>query len=239
MKTGLLCLLFLFVHTSFALADDIVRIPEKGNSVTGYIGCEPNVSSCESSDVKTESIPAFYIQMHEVTVGEYLTCIDQKKCKAPADSYILDDLKTMASNMPATLPYDEAAAYCEAQGMRLPAMQQYLAAAMGESVQRYTWGDTYVETSAAPGLAVLIGKSKLSEVMQFPKDQNSGVYDLCGNACEWVESELDGAYSPDSGYKCGPDSRTRVCLGASPVPLYQQIRLIHTDRVPFRCVREL
>ena len=156
----------LYMNTSYpscetdvsVAADDMVRVPESGDTTIGYTGCSFKNLNCLKSDVQAAVIKPFYIDIHEVTYQD--------------------------SNQAMITDYYSALTICESRGKRLPTEQEWLAAAMQYDIQNYTWGDEYVLGASAKSL--LISDSKDSPVMSYSMDKIHGVYDMAGNGCEWV-----------------------------------------------------
>ncbi|MBQ9817986.1 MAG: formylglycine-generating enzyme family protein [Proteobacteria bacterium] len=231
----------------FAFAEDMVRIPAAGNTVVGYVGCDVDATECTASSVKKSDIPAFEIDIHPVTVGEYALCVNVGKCEKLPTHSMSELTGTTEShsinsadkpNYPAVVSYDMAEAYCRYVGKSLPTEKQWLAAAMGNEVKAYAWGNDDEATAAIrqPGIDDF---SALSDVMSMPKDFVNGLYDMSGNGYEWIDAKPLGKYETggsDGDIAC-IDSRTRVCLGAAPLPLYRKIGVWIRSYATFRCVK--
>lgn len=102
----------------------------------------------------------------------------------------IDDPNQAASGM----TRDEAAAYCDARGGRLPTEDEWIAAAAGPGGRRYPWGDTgAVCRRAAWGLASgpcsRKGEGPDTAGAHPAGDTPSGIHDLAGNVSEWVAPE--------------------------------------------------
>ena len=228
--------------TAFRDRETTVRVPAEGDNATGYIGCEIGDLNCSRDKVQSTTIPAFEIGVHPVTVGEMQACIDAGKCKGNNDyeSYVKEHPVDESNlNQPAFVPYEMAEAYCEFKEMSLPTPEQWLAAAMGNEVRDYSWGNGYIKTACLE--VKQPGKDTFEDVMSYPRDQYQGIYDMSGNGYEWVEAEIMGSV-PESGglfsgeTQCG-DFRSRLCMGGAPLPLYQYIGVLHRSFATFRCVK--
>lgn len=223
---------FVFVQTACA-EDDMVRISPESDTVTGYTGCPVEAETCTPSDVRASTIPSFWIDKHEITYEEYWSCIERKQCTKMHAFWVSSHPRTdETASLAAELSYEQAEEYCKAQGKRLPTQQEWLAAAMGNTVRKYTWGDAFEPTAAAPSL--LITKKPSTTVMDYPRDQINGIYDMSGNGCEWIESTPSGEYYENT--KC-IDMRSRPCMGVFPAPLYQQIGVQLDEWMAARCVK--
>lgn len=159
-------------------------------------------------------LSTFFIDQYEVTNAEYKACIKAGKCDEAGPRYrgYHDD------NQPITgVSWFDAKKYCEAQGKQLPTEAQWEKAARGPDGEINPWGDAAATCELAviedsrgrscgvkkPGSKPEAGK--IFEVGQKPAGRY-GLYDMSGNAEEWV---LDW-YSPDFS-KCG-----EACQGIDP-----------------------
>ncbi len=127
----------------------------------------------DEGPLRTDFLPAFYIDTYEVTHEQY---------KAFDPAHIIP---TGKAAYPLTgLSLEEARAYAAAIGKRLPTAAEWEKAARGTDGRVYPWGDSY-----QPEYANLGGKPGLMAVGSFPKGQSPfGTHDMAGNAWEWVDT---------------------------------------------------
>jgi formylglycine-generating enzyme required for sulfatase activity len=144
-------------------------------------------------------VGAFHIDAFEVTVGRWNAAAFARTDGPTAGGVVgtrPDDAARAASGMTRA----EAAAFCDAQGGRLPTEDEWIAAAASaiNPPRRYPWGDTgAVCRRAAWGL--VHGPCATSDLDQGPDavgahpdgDSPLGLHDLAGNVAEWVAPERE------------------------------------------------
>ena len=94
-----------------------------------------------------------------------------------------------APTHPATgMTLEEARAFAASQGMRLPTAAEWIRVAVGTRAQKWPWGP-FPARSVTNTLALRL--RRLAPVGSFEGGRTSlGVYDLLGNAAEWVDGVL-------------------------------------------------
>lgn len=85
--------------------------------------------------------------------------------------------------LPIEYALEEARAHCEAAGKRLCSEREWETACRGEAGYRFPYGDEFIPTACACG-GVPVRSAGTSNSCRSA----FGVYDLSGNAAEWVES---------------------------------------------------
>jgi formylglycine-generating enzyme required for sulfatase activity len=225
--------------TEFTLGSDAAADPEDSHPAHGV------------------SLSGYCIDQKEVTTAQYRQCVAKGRCSKPApdvnwkaitanERKAYDGLCTFAGGARGLHPVNcvtwaQAAAYCSAQGARLPTEAEWEYAARGKSARLYPWGDDEPtskhlnacgkecvawSSSKSLGLTLLYpqsdGFANLAPVGSFPLGRSSfGLDDMAGNAAEWV-SDRYGAYpargSSDEALDNpqGPDTgERRVVRGGS------------------------
>ncbi|MCB9531411.1 MAG: SUMF1/EgtB/PvdO family nonheme iron enzyme [Myxococcales bacterium] len=113
---------------------------------------------------------------------------------------------------PDVLSLDQARDACERRGRRLCREAEWEAACRGPDGLEYPYGPLYVPGQCAVGRAAPVGAGTLNACRA-----TSGVFDLSGNAAEWVDNGLlkGGDIASDAfGARCG----TRARVGTPPEP---------------------
>ncbi|HKB16358.1 MAG TPA: SUMF1/EgtB/PvdO family nonheme iron enzyme, partial [Planctomycetota bacterium] len=140
------------------------------------------------------STAGFYIDRYEVTVAAYARFV--RETGWPPPPHWEDSGGGPSSgreNEPGTwVSWEDALAFAEASGKRLPTDEEWEAACRGREANRFPWGPSFAEDHAnVPELAPPPPGGRppghLTPVGSYPRGASaSGVQDLVGNAQEWV-----------------------------------------------------
>lgn len=151
----------------------------------GYIDELPVHEVCFSND--------FFMDVHEVTNGEYEECVNASVCSAPS-STILYDAPEYADFPVAYVTWWQANTYCISASKRLPTEAECECAARGGlEGQRYAWGNTLIPTDANFYLNYDPWETGPSPVESFAPN-NYGLYDVMGNVWELVADWYSATY---------------------------------------------
>lgn len=154
-------------------------------------------SNAGSSHEKPEHkvfLDAYYMDMYEVTVGEYAKFLEATGMNPPPMWTTMDE--PVYENHPVVnVDWSDANKYCKWAGKRLPTEAEWEKAARGTDGRIYPWGNDPPDPKKANyGKEEWNNHAALMPVGQL-KDGKSpyGIYDLAGNVWEWVSDW----YAPD------------------------------------------
>jgi iron(II)-dependent oxidoreductase len=186
-------------------------------------------------------VPAFTIDRHNVTNGQYLEFMEVTGAAAPwfweqgkGGEWLLRGMFTrepLPRDWPVYVTHDEAVAYANWRGKRLPSEGEYHRAAHGtpEGAERmYPWGNEAPDATRGN-----FGFRRWDPVPvgSYPAGASAwGVHDLVGNGWEWTSTVFDGlpGFTPMASYPVYSndffDGQHYVLKGASPVTANELIR---------------
>ncbi len=202
--------------------------------------------------VHTVTLDTFYMDTHEVTVGQFREFVNQSGYSygvtwndvakySPGDDYPM-----------VYVSWNDATAYAEWAGKRLPTEAEWEYAARGGLIgQRYPWGDDEKLARDYANYEGTGGKDKWDKttapVGSFEAN-GYGLYDMAGNVVEWCQDWYDSDYYTNSPVSnpIGPDNGSwKVCRGGTWTAFTDHLRLASrtfTDPIlryglnGFRCV---
>lgn len=195
------------------------------------LACVPGGSFVRGSDVGPENtrpkalvwLQTYYMDTHEVTYAEYKECEQAGLCAAAGPRY--HDFER--PRQPITgVSWHDAVAFCSARGKHLPTEAEWEKAARGPDGAMFPWGDEPATCERAVikerrrrscGVAKLGGepdKGRTFEVGSKPAGIY-GLYDMSGNAWEWVADWASESYARCGAACEGVDPRG-PCGGAAP-----------------------
>lgn len=187
-----------------------------GSNTKDWAKENPELSSLPERKI---TLDTFLIDQYEVTTGQYQKCVQEKKC-TPARSnypYMRGDTQPQVK-----ANWYQADAYCRAQGKRLPTEAEFEAASRGPNGETYPWGNALANCKVAiikdeSGRGCLSDPARPNIPRRFldsgttwpvgsrPAERH-GLYDMGGNAQEWVSDWFAPTLE-----KCGKD-----CTGKNP-----------------------
>jgi formylglycine-generating enzyme required for sulfatase activity len=170
--------------------------------------------------VHTVYLNDFWIDQTEVTNGQYLVCVQDGACEIPGrlDSFTRHDYFNSEAfiNFPVVnVSWNDAVAYCQWAGRRLPTEAEWEKAARGADGRTYPWGEV-INCEFANYMGCIGDTAPTSSYLQGASPY--GVFDMAGNVWEWVADWYFIGYYDESplDYPSGPDSGAyRVVRGGS------------------------
>jgi formylglycine-generating enzyme required for sulfatase activity len=197
---------------------DMVLVPE-GEFV---MGSDSGEGETDEEPEHVVWLPAYCIEIDEVTSREYQDCMTDGGCSPPADGCVLP----LPDDPAFCLKWDQLGAYCAWQGRELPTEAQWEKAARGgcelvlpeacgpEDERTYPWGE------AVPDCTRAISSDCAPPSAPHPVGETSplgdspyGVHDMAGNVWEWAADWYSDTYYGSCTAGCsdprGPGSGTR------------------------------
>jgi formylglycine-generating enzyme required for sulfatase activity len=159
----------------------MLRIP--AGSVT--LGVDDPMLGNSQTRATRRVVSPFWIDVHEVTNGEYKKFVDNYVAPPPLRWSGPRGYPLGESDRPVQgVDWNWAAAYCSSLGKALPSEVQWEVAAAGPQRLRYSWGngDAPAETKVEGVYAVGSVKANVT---------SSGIADLSGGVWEWVGETYD------------------------------------------------
>jgi len=153
------------------------------------MGCGASDTDCgpSSSPYNDEkpahqvTLSAFKLDRTEVTQAAYKTCVDAAKCSPPACGW---DPANKAQHPVVCVDWNQAKAFCEWAGKRLPSEAEWEKAARGTDGRRYPWGGDaptcdHANFGECGGTTKAVGTHALGA-------SPFGMQDMAGNVWEWT-----------------------------------------------------
>ncbi len=136
------------------------------------LGSADPLAGADEGDLHSEFIPAFYIDVHEVTNAEYRKINPAFEFAPGREDYPATGITRAA-----------AREYAARVGKRLPTRAEWEKAARGTDGRAYPWGNDF-----RGEIANLGGSDGLCRVGTHPEGASPyGAQDMAGNAWEWVD----------------------------------------------------
>ena len=197
-------------------------------------------------------VSPFYIDAVEVTTERYAKFLAANGSLAPPDEWESVDLEKQGQLPVVGVSWNDAEAYCQWAGKRLPTEAEWERAARDSDQRMYPWGNE------APGAGRAVYGHRAESAYGGGLDRvgtldagrsREGVYDLEGNAAEWVSDWFTESFPvADVRNPKGPSTGEKKVIRGSgwhePVDRiggsrrYQASPDNRTDDVGFRCAMD-
>jgi formylglycine-generating enzyme required for sulfatase activity len=181
------------LHTRNAEGVQQVQIPA-GRFVMGDIPPRYDASETRESPRAIWSgqpprhmeLPAYWIDLHEVTRDAYAQCVEAGACTAAKCPEGAEDPAAAFGDEIGTVPqtcvtHEQAAAYCKHRGGRLPTEAEFEYAARGTDARVYAWGNQLMDEYRAVPMPV----AGMVDSSYF------GIKGLGSNVIEWVAEPFE------------------------------------------------
>ena len=134
------------------------------------------------------TVKPFFIDKYEVTCERYARFVKEKNYPAPPQ-WKNGTFPAGWARRPVTgVAWDDANAYAQWAGRRLPTEEEWEFAARGTKGWRYPWGNEWISGAANAGSN---SNHQLADVGEYSKGASPfGAFDMVGNAWEWTASKL-------------------------------------------------
>ncbi len=173
-------------------------------------------------------VDTFFMDRTEVTVQAFDACVAAGKC-IPARTIYNDFDRPLQPKV--GVRWVDASNYCRALGLHLPTEAEWEKAARGTDGRLYPWGNevatcdrAVIKDRRGRSCGVLKAlpepdKGRTWEVGSMPANQY-GLFDMSGNAWEWVADWYSSSYASCDGFCSKPNPRgpcdgAEVCSGHS------------------------
>jgi formylglycine-generating enzyme required for sulfatase activity len=167
-----------------------------------WMGCNTAVDSecgTDENPYHKVTVPAFRIDKYEVTANDYKACntASPSTCTTPnATQYCNWGVSGRESDPINCVDWNQAKAYCEWAGKRLPTEAEWEKAARGTDGRKYPWGNTGLDCDHAVMSVSPCYNSRTAVVGSKPSGISPyGAMDMIGNVWEWVEDDYHDTYT--------------------------------------------
>lgn len=185
----------------------------------------------DADSSKSVAVAAFEMDVTEVTVAAYTACVKASKCAAMPSGGDCNFGNGSKGNHPVTCgDWNEAQAYCNWAGKRLPTEEEWEYAARGTDGRTYPWGN-----EAPDSQLCWKREDGTCPVGSHPAGRSPfGLDDMSGNVWEWTSSDPDASTARvlrGGAWNSGAASTMRCSDSVSFPPSFRD------GKIGFRCAR--
>jgi formylglycine-generating enzyme required for sulfatase activity len=200
------------IQPTFTSVPTLTPFPSKTSSMDGMIQLFVPAGSVYMGGLdvllENDELPAHHVQLNafwvdqlEVTNGMYGLCVNAGACRPPVK--LNSDNRSEYFGNPEFQDYpvvyvawQDANAYCQWAGRRLPTEAEWERAARGDTLNNYPWGNEPPNELYANANNLL---GDTSRVGSYPAGISPfGALDMAGNVWEWVADYYQGNYYANS-----------------------------------------
>jgi len=226
-----------------ALPDNMVKIP------AGPFSMGSDQGDPEDGPAQEVDLPEYELDKFEVTNAEYATFADATGYMTYAETEGVGSWRNEwgmgeDSHPVVMVTWDDAAAYCEWLGKRLPTEAEWEKAARGEDSRNFPWGEAWDAEKANVKDRGLRGTAAIGSFGAGASPY--GLEDMTGNVWEWT-ADWYQPYPDNSTEDASYGEKFRVTRGGGWFDLEPQATTFNrnaadpvktaTDEIGFRCAR--
>ena len=176
-----------------------------------------NGFSEDNSPKRVVTLDGFYIYRYPVTVGQYRSYCEETAYPMPYAYWRREEMEPIVG-----VTWQEASAYCEWAGTRLPTEAQWEKAARGPDGRAFPWGDQFDQRSNHRLIPKNAGKT--APVGSYPSGASPyGIMDMAGNVQQWCLDLYDEAYYKSAPYENPPGPAASVGRRATKAGIVQKL----------------
>lgn len=170
------------------------------------MGCTEGDGDCDTPEKPAHLVTltkSFRMAATETTNAQYRACVEAGACPPPSNRTAFDD-PSKRDHPVVYVSWDDASAFCQWTGGRLPTEAEWeYAARGGQKGNRYSWGNTLTEEESlmrSKGHYLVGGTPGEQDkwmgtfLVGSSRGNAFGLFDMTGNVSEWCADRYDENY---------------------------------------------